>query len=106
MRGSPGWERDCGGSRQPDAMELLILPPPDEAELLRQVLLAIVPKPNAPRLTASTPAACGEFTSLLSEYTQHGAAEDGGITMRGSMTENTLATVCYLGSSPLPEFNP
>ena len=46
MRGSPGWERDCGGSRQPDAMELLKLLRPDEAELLRQVLLAMCLSPK------------------------------------------------------------
>ena len=39
---------------------------------------------------------------LWGEYTQHGTAVDGDITMRSCMTENALATVCYLGDFPTP----
>ena len=54
MRGSPGWEHDRGGGRQPNTAELV------------QVLLRVIaelnrPKPEAPRLTASTPSAYDEF---------------------------------------------
>ena len=62
-------------------MELLKIHRSDEAELMWQALLTIVLKPKAPRLTASTPAACVELMRLWGEYTQHGTAEDGGITI-------------------------
>ena len=51
-------------------MELLKIHRSDEAELMWQALLTIVLKPKAPRLTASTPAACGGFMRLRGEYTQ------------------------------------
>ena len=97
MRGSPGRERNYGGSRQPDAMELLQILRPDAAELMKQVLLCIVPKPNASRFTASTSAACGEFIRQYGDYKRNGTAVDGVVTMRSCMTGSTLATVCYLG---------
>ena len=39
---------------------------------------------------------------LWGEYTRQGTAVDGGINMRSCMTENTLASVCYLGDFPTP----
>ena len=42
-------------------MELLQILRPDAVELMTQVLLGIAPEPKAPRLTAITPTAGGEF---------------------------------------------
>ena len=75
---------------------------PSDATVPIYVLYGIMPKLAAPRLTASSPAACGEFMCLWGEYTQHDTAVDRGITMRSCMTENTLATICYLVDFPTP----
>ena len=73
----------------------------DETELMR-VLRGNLPTPIAPRLTASTPAACDECVRQRGEYTQKDPAVDGSIMMRSCMTENTLATACYVGNFPTP----
>ena len=70
-------------------------------ELIR-ALRGIIPKPIAPRLTASTPKACDECIRQWGEYTQQGPAVDGGMMMRSCMTEHTFATVCYLANFATP----
>ena len=63
-------------------MELLQILPPDAAELMKQVMLGIVPKPNASRLTACTPVACCEFIGQYDEFKRNGTAIDGVVAMR------------------------
>ena len=75
-------------------MEILQILRPDAAEPMRHVLLAIVPKPKAPRLTATTPTTYGRFLREWGEFARDGTAVDEGISVRSCMTDSTLAIVC------------
>ena len=72
------------------------------ATQLIRVLRRIILKPMVPRFTSSTLAARDDNIRQWSEYTQQSSAVDGGIMMRCFVTENTLATVCYLCNFPTP----
>ena len=92
MRGPPGRKNVRGYGGQSDSEKLL------------QVFLRVIelnhPKPEAPRLTVSTPMACGDFIRQWSEFAMDGTAVDEGISVRSCMFDNVLATVCRLSDVP------
>ena len=58
------------------------------------------PKPEVPRLTATTPTACGEILREWGEFARDGTAVDGRISARSCMPDIILATVCWLSDFP------
>ena len=58
------------------------------------------PKPQAPRLTASTPSACGEFIRQWDEFARDATAVDEKISVRSCMPDTVLATACWLSDFP------